>query len=177
MSMFSRLRVVIRDKVHACKPYSNSAHSFWVFVFMPDFTFFKAFPCMPPQGPGGGLIYGETEVPQGTYLVTAIASCGNVWTNWAWVQVCCDSVACVNLLARTKAQCIYDAVIGIKQWLLEDQKMNPEARKAADVVIKALTDVKKHLPDQRPFSLKGALPALREAKAPADILKMLEEDA
>lgn len=177
MSMFSRLRVVIRDKVHACKPYSSSKHSFWVLVFNPDFTFFKAFLCAPPAGPGGGLIYGETEVPQGTYLVTAIATCHNVWTNWAWVQVCCDSVACVNLLPRPKGLCIHDAVVGLKQWLAEEANMNPEARKAADAAVKALAGVQKYLPDPKPFDLKDAIPALTEAKLPPELLKILREDA
>ena len=114
---FSELNVVIRDSSNPCKPYSSTRHSFGVVVFNCDFTPIAA-QWLTGMGPGGGRIYGEVKVPQGSYLVVGVATCKNVWTNWVYVNACCGKEVCVNLIPRRFQQCASELQSAIRAALI-----------------------------------------------------------
>jgi hypothetical protein len=150
---FSELNVVIRDSKKPCKPYASSKHDFGVVVFNCDFTPIAA-KWLTGVGPGGGKIYGEVKVPQGSYLIVGVATCKNVWTNWAYVNACCGKEVCVNLIPRRFQQCAVELQVAIRAALIlpgysfssPQVKVSEEMRKALERADGAIEDLKKYLP-------------------------------
>lgn len=150
---FSELNVVIRDSSNPCKPYSSTKHSFGVVVFNCDFTALAA-EWLTGVGPAGGKIYGKLKVPQGSYLVVGVATCKNVWTNWAYVNACCGKEVCVNLIPRRFQQCATELQTAIRAALIltgynfssPQMKVSGEMRKALERADGAIEELKKYLP-------------------------------
>ena len=110
----SKLNIWVRDTMHPLLPYQSTGHNFRAVILSCETPItpldFGAvsngvFP-LTDKGSAGGVIHGGVEVPPGTYLVRAWATCKNVWTSWAWVQVGCGETACVNLLPNRFRQCV-----------------------------------------------------------------------
>lgn len=115
----SILSITIRDSAHPCAPYQSTGHTFFGQIFHCDGKplFWKGvnFLRFPLDVPGqkGGRIHAQVKVPPGCYLVRAFATCKNVVTDWAWVQVCCDETVCVNLVPPSVIHCIQRTIAGL----------------------------------------------------------------
>jgi hypothetical protein len=174
----SMLRIVVRDSINLCKPYSSSAHSFLVGVFNCDKTI-HAVKLLTGIGPGGGRIYGEVEVPAGSYYVVGFATCKNVWTNTAMVVVGCEQVVCVNLVPRRFEQCMGEfrhAIIaalasgaGGYSFSSPEREIPPEMIEALHETRGALERLGKFLPE---FDMPLTLEDLEQAKASEEVIHL-----
>lgn len=176
--MKSKLNIVIRDSNQPCNPYSSSGHTFYVAIFNCDLTPFTVVPLTDP-GPGGGNIYGEVELPAGSYVVVGLATCKNVLTNWAFVVAGCGETVCVNLLPRKFEQCVDELSTAIDVALAfagfsfsSPEKEVKELAEPLKTAREALAKLSKHLPDYRlPISRDD----LRRVKVPDEIIRILEQ--
>lgn len=121
----SKLCIWVRDTAHPCLPYQSTGHSFYAIIWTCDLQplhFGRVknglFPLTDP-GKLGGRVHGQVEVPPGCYVVVAYATCKNVFTDFAMVQVGCNDEVCVNLLPRSVATCLGQLVyaLNVAQWL------------------------------------------------------------
>lgn len=150
----SCLSVTVRDSHHPCAPYQSSRHSFLVEIYhcdgLPLFWRGVDFGMGAPlqvAGAGGGMIHGKFEVPPGCYLVRAAASCQNVVTDWAWVNVGCGATVCVDLVPPTVRHCIARAVTGIALGTaVADKKVHELAPREAKAATNALDKLAARLP-------------------------------
>ncbi len=154
----SRLSITIRDTEHPCAPYQTTSHSFTAQIFHCDGKplFWKGLngKRVPLEVPGqaGGRIHGQFDVPPGCYLVRAVATCKNVITDWAWVNVGCDKTVCVDLVPTSVIHCIRRMVAGLALGTIDppeagEQKVEQLAPKEVQEAIKALERIADRLPD------------------------------
>jgi hypothetical protein len=117
--MSGKMCIYIRDRVHPADLYDSSGHTYAVSIhevgsnsplIWKGMNFNWVWLPFPGQS---GRIAGEYEVPAGTYLVKGYASCYNVVTNLAWVQVADNETVSVNLVPTTVVFCLYSALIGV----------------------------------------------------------------
>ena len=108
----SRLSIWVRDTAHPCLPYQSTAHTWRAIIWTCDlqplnFGSVKngIFDLTDP-GALRGKVHGQVAVPPGCYIVVAYASCKNVFTELAMVQVGCNDEACVNLLPKSVSTCL-----------------------------------------------------------------------
>jgi len=175
---FSILNVTIRDSRFPCNPYASTSHNFAVFVFNCNLTISRA-QWLTGIGPGGGRIYGEVKVPEGSYLVVAAARCANVITNWAYVNVCCGKEECVNLIPRSFARCLYEFRTAAREALRTPAypfgtpvKENDKAIRAAlEKTAQALEELNKYFP----IDIEIPIDRLNEADTPEQMLKLFEK--
>lgn len=160
----SRLNIWVRDTVHPLLPYQSTGHSYRAIIASCETPLTPlsygavnngVFP-LTDTGPAGGKVHGEVEVPPGTYLVRAWATCKNVFTSWAWVQVCCGETACVNLITNRFRHCVTDTqlVALLAAWCQTQNIPFSPGSNAIDIppeVLKraaeALGELAKHLPE------------------------------
>ncbi len=169
---FSTLNVVVRDAKYPCKPYASSGHNFAVFVFNCDMSIHAA-KWLTGTGPSGGKIYGDVKVPNGTYLVIAMASCKNVVTNWVYVNACCGKEVCVDLVPRKFMQCLSEVrvaihaaqILGIYHFNSPAQKVDRRLRQALERADSALAELMEFFPDK---AIQFNAEALVEAKGESD---------
>jgi hypothetical protein len=151
----SILSITVRDTEHPCAPYQTTGHTFYVQIFHCDgkplfwkgANYGRPFPLDVP-GEKGGRIHAQVKVPPGTYLVRAIATCKNVVTDWAWVNVGCDQTVCVNLVPPSVLQCINRTLIGLHLGTVDPPKAGeerlaeimPEEVKEATAVLRRIAD-------------------------------------
>ena len=116
----SILSITVRDSVHPCAPYHSTGHPFYAQIFQCDGTplpwrgvNYSWFP-MQVAGPGRGRIHAQVRVPPGCYLIRAVATCKNVVTDWAWVDLGCNQTVCVNLVPPSVIQCTNRVVLGLQ---------------------------------------------------------------
>jgi hypothetical protein len=130
-------------------------------------------------GPGGGGIYGELEVPEGEYLVFAYGYPWWVETDIDWVQVGCGETACVNLVPMHFPQVaarLQGAVMGALAQggpMAAELVLHGEKKAALQRAQQAIAELQHMLPEYRVPGM--ALPALQEADAPADLVKIVSE--
>lgn len=150
----SCLSVTVRDARHPCAPYRSSDHSFQVEIYhcdgLPLFwdgvSFAGGVPLQVP-GAAGGMIHGHFAVPPGCYLVRAAASCHNVVTDWAWVNVGCGATVCVDLVPPTVRHCIERALTGITLGTVDhEQQVHDVAPREARTATNALKRLAGRLP-------------------------------
>ncbi|MCL6451011.1 MAG: hypothetical protein K6T75_06965 [Acetobacteraceae bacterium] len=178
----SKLQVVVRDLPWAsCEPYSDSPATFYVYVLSCNWEWMDSFRC-DRLGRGGGGIYGEIEVPEGTYLVSAFGWPPWVETNVDWVQVRCGETVGVNLVPIYWSQIVYRLQAAITAALLQENPLpGPQAaglgRKDKRAVLEraqqTLTELQALLPTD-PIA-RMVLPALQEADAPPDMIRVVEK--
>lgn len=107
----SELSIWVRDTEHPCLPYQSSRHSFVAVIVSCGFhpLSFGAVQnglfWLTEPGKGGGKVHGQVKVPPGCYLVFGVATCKNVYTDFAYVQAGCDQTVCVNLLPKRVSTC------------------------------------------------------------------------
>jgi hypothetical protein len=94
-------------------------------LFWNGVNYGRPFPLDVP-GEKGGRIHGQVKVPPGCYLVRAIASCKNVVTDWAWVEVGCGQTACVDLVPPSVINCIQRVVAGLSLGTVDPPKAGEE---------------------------------------------------
>jgi Common central domain of tyrosinase len=150
----SCLSVTVRDARHPCAPYRSSEHSFQVEIYhcdgLPLFwngvSFAGGVPLQVP-GAAGGMIHGQFAVPPGCYLVRAAATCHNVVTDWAWVNVGCGATVCVDLVPPTVRHCIERALTGITLGTVDhEQQVHDLAPREARTATNALKRLAGRLP-------------------------------
>lgn len=150
----SCLSVTVRDPRHPCAPYRSSDHSFQVEIYhcdgLPLFwngvSFAGGVPLQVP-GAAGGMIHGQFAVPPGCYLVRAAATCHNVVTDWAWVNVGCGATICVDLVPPTVRHCIERALTGITLGTVDhEQQVHDLAPREARTATNALKRLAGRLP-------------------------------
>jgi len=152
----SILSITIRDPEHPCMPYERTGHSFWVQIFHCDFTplFWKGVTylnyLLDTRGKSNGFIHGQIKVPPGSYLIRAFATCKNVVTDFAMVEVGCDKTVCVNLLPTTVDYCLARAVVGIIGGTVDppggDDSVKKLHPKEANEAVKAIDALREKLP-------------------------------
>ncbi len=158
--MDSILSITVRDARHPCAPYETTAHSFFVQIFHCDGTplFYKGVDYGVPKllhvrGRKNGRIHGQFRVPPGCYGLRAIATCHNVGTDWAMVNVGCGETKCVSLLPTSLKHCIFRLITGLRLGTAVGRHADAEvkATKAAanetDQAIEALMQIAEKLPD------------------------------
>jgi hypothetical protein len=116
----STLSITVRDPLHPCAPYRTTAHSFKAQIFHCDGTplFWKGVnygsgAWLTDAGAAGGRIHGQFKVPEGCYLVRAVATCKNVIGDWVWVNVGCNETVCVSIVFPTVKDCINRTLAGL----------------------------------------------------------------
>ena len=151
----SILSVTIRDREHPCAPYQSTRHSFRVQVFHCDGKplFWKGVNFGPPgvllqvRGEQGGVIHGQFRVPPGCYVVRGVATCNNVLTDWAWVDVCCDQTVCVDLVPPSIFQCIRRVIVALQIGTVEgDRPLIEIMPREVQVAVEALDAIAARLP-------------------------------
>lgn len=173
--MDSILSITVRDTLHPCGPYQTTGHSFLVQIYNCDGTplfwrgiNYNKFP-LDTKGLKGGFIHGQVKVPNGCYLVRAIATCKNVVSDWAWAEVCCGETTCVDVVMPNVIDCIRRVQVGMQLGTVDppaagEQTVQDVARGEVDEAVKALDRVAKKLPKE------GSLPDVPSAD---DIKKLV----
>jgi hypothetical protein len=116
----SILSITVRDSDHPCAPYQATNDHFVAQIYHCDHKplHWKGLDGtkVPLEAvvPDGPQIHGQFPVPPGIYLVRAEATCKNVITDWAWVQVCCNQTVCVNLVASPVVHCINRMIYSLR---------------------------------------------------------------
>lgn len=159
--MLPELSIWIRDTKHPCLPYQSTGHSWYAAIFTCDLqplTFGKVNGGLVPldvPGAARGKIHGQVKVPPGCYIVFGVATCKNVFTDFAYVQARCEGVTCVNLLTRRMTTCAGQLIFALKvaQNIGGGYAFNcaAEADKAPppevlERAIGALEELQKHMP-------------------------------
>jgi hypothetical protein len=176
----STLSVTVRDTGHPCAPYQSTAHTFFLQIFHCDgkplfwrgVNFGKPVPLELP-GHGGGRIHGQFKVPSGCYLVRAIASCKNVITDWAWVNVGCDETVCVDLVPPSVIHCINRVIAGLQLGTVDppeasEQTVAQLVPKEVQEAVEVLARIAERLPRD---------PQLPAAPTPDEAKAAVEEEA
>ena len=121
----STLSIWVRDTAHPCLPYQSTGHSWTAIILTCDLQplsfgavnngIFR----LTEPGAGGGKVHGQVGVPPGCYIVFAVATCKNIFTDMALVQVGCDKTSCVNLIPKRVSTCAGQLLVtlGIAQIL------------------------------------------------------------
>lgn len=114
----------------------------------------------------------EIEVPPGCYILSAIgkATGHNTFTAPALVQVRCDEIACVNLLAPIRHYCGWYWIAGMKQGVREKAIPLDVANKAIDVTKEVLKHVK------TPILRPGEVPLEKEIEEADEFLEKAESE-
>jgi hypothetical protein len=152
--MSGKMCIYIRDRVHPADLYDSSSHSYAVSIHevgsnSPLIWKGMNYNWVWLPFPGeAGRIAGEFEVPAGTYLVKAFASCWNVVTNLAWVQVADGETVAVNLVPTTVLFCIQSAMIGVTLGTARDTPIAKVAAPEAEAFGKAANALMAKLPKE-----------------------------
>lgn len=177
----SKLSVWVRDTAHPCLPYQSTGHSWTAIIFTCDLQplsygavnngVFR----LTDTGKAGGRVHGQVDVPPGCYIVVALATCKNIYTDMALVQVGCDETACVNLITKRLSTCTGQliaafniaAILG-SGYSASSPPEKPIPREVLARATEALEELRRHLPED---PLLSALPITVD-----DLKKMAEEE-
>ena len=155
----SKLSIWVRDTAHPCLPYQSSRHNWIAIILTCDLEplsygvvnngVFR----LTDVGKAGGKVHGQVDVPPGCYIVVAVATCKNIFTDMALVQVGCDETACVNLITKRLSTCTGQliAALNIGQILgpgysASSPPGEPIPREVIAKATEALEELRKHLP-------------------------------
>ena len=92
-------------------------------------------------------------MPNGCYLIRAIATCKNVISDWAWAETCCGGTTCVDLVMPNVIDCIRRVQVGMLLGTVDppaagEQTVREVAKGEVDEAIKALDRVAQKLPKE-----------------------------
>jgi hypothetical protein len=177
----SKLSIWVRDTAHPCLPYQSTGHSFYAIIWTCDLqplSFGRVknglFP-LTDLGAGGGRVHGQVEVPPGCYIVVAYATCKNVFTDFAMVQVGCNDEACVNLLTKSATTCLGVQIVTLKIAQYLGPNYNPASPAGREIpkevlanAIASLEKLRTYLPED---TITPRLVSLDELMKLADIEK------
>lgn len=177
----SKLSIWVRDTRYPCLPYQSTGHSYYALILTCDLQPLhfgevkNGWYLLNETGKGGGRIHGQIEVPPGSYIIIGVATCKNIYTDMAMVQVGCDQEVCVNLITKALSTCtgqIIDALKIAQQLGPNYAPSSPAGREIPKEVlseaIDALEKLKEYIPKDRVLS---ALPISID-----DLLRIAEED-
>jgi len=175
--MDSVLSITVRDTVHPCAPCQSTGHTFYAQIFHCDGTPLRWkgvnylwFP-MQVIGPGGGRIHAQVRVPPGCDLIRAVATCKNVVTDWAWVDLGCSQTVCVNLVPPSVIQCINRVVLGLNMGTVDPpQKGDETVAKLMPKEVKEAVETLKRIAEKLPKD-----PKLPATPAEDEIHRMIRE--
>ena len=177
----SKLSIWVRDTAHPCLPYQSTGHSWIAIIWSCDLEplSFGAvnngiFP-LTEKGKARGKIHGQVDVPPGCYIVVAIATCKNIFTDMAFVQVGCDQTVCVNLIPKRLSTCTGQLIIALNIAAILGSQYSPSSppgepipREVIAKAIAALEELRKYLPWDPVLS---AFPVTRD-----ELEKMAQEE-
>ncbi|MCW4050724.1 MAG: hypothetical protein NWE89_13420 [Candidatus Bathyarchaeota archaeon] len=156
----SKLNFWIRDPYHPLLPYQSSGHNFRVVILTADYkplnfgAVHHGVFALTHQGPRRGKVHGQVEVPPGCYIVVGYASCKNVLTDFALVQVGCGKEVCVNLITKTMATCRNQLIWALNLAYKAGNQYKPASeegskipKKVAGKVLEALKELGEYLPE------------------------------
>jgi hypothetical protein len=107
----SKLSIWVRDTAHPCLPYQSTGHSWIAIILTCDLQPLhfgevkNGVYALTDPGKAGGKVHGQPKVPPGCYIVLAVATCKNIYTDMAMAQVGCDQEVCVNLITKSLSTC------------------------------------------------------------------------
>jgi len=133
--------ILIKDPSYPCAPYRRTGHRFYVDIMHCDGSFLEWKGITYNNYPLAQRIHDQVKVPAGCYVVRAAALCGNVTTQTAVVQVCCNEKVCVNLLATSPRFCFVTAMLALHPEIIREVP-----RDVLDNADDALGKVIEHLP-------------------------------
>lgn len=156
----AKLSIWVRDTAHPCLPYQSTTHSWYAIIWTCDlqplhFGRVKGglFALTEP-GKLGGNVHGQVEVPPGCYIIVAYATCKNIFTDLAMVQVGCNDEACVNLLPKSVSTCLGQLVVALNIAQYLGPAYNPASAAGREIpketlsnAIKSLENLRKYLPE------------------------------
>lgn len=155
----STLSIIVRDTKHPCAPYQSTRHSFYVSIFTCDLKplhwkgmTYVNFP-LNVKGQAGGLIHAQVKVPPGCYLVRALATCKNVVSDWAWVELGCGKTACVNLVIPNAIDCLLRTVLGLQMGTVDPPKGEATIREAMPKEVEEAIDAMQKVIEKLPKSV------------------------
>ncbi len=181
--MKSKLNIVVRDSSLPCKPYSSTRHSFLAVVLNCDLSLLTV-QLLTDVGPGGGRIYGEIEVPAGTYIVVGISTCKNVWTDATTVVADCGQDVCVNLIPRKFERCLNEMRAGLIAAIIaalagQPYSFSSPPQEIGKDMLNALEQAKESLENLSKFLPKYELPVsiddLKKSEAPKELIDLWNE--
>jgi hypothetical protein len=156
----SKLSIWVRDTAHPSLPYQSTGHN-WVAVILScdlqplsygavNNGIFE----LTDKGKAGGRIHGQVDVPPGFYIVLAVATCKNVFTDWTMVQTCCNQEVCANLIPKALSTCTNELIwaLNIAQFLKASYSSSSPAgreipKEVVSKAIAALEELRKHIPE------------------------------
>lgn len=177
----SKLNIWVRDTTYPCLPYQSTGHSYIAVILTCDlkplhFGEVKngLYPLKEP-GKGGGRIHGQPEVPPGCYIVVGVATCKNIYTDMAMVQVGCNQEVCVNLITKSLSTCSGQIIAALNIANVLGPNYAPSSPAGREIpkeviskAIKALEELKEYIPKD---PILPALPISIE-----DLKKMAAEE-
>ncbi|AEA47164.1 hypothetical protein [Archaeoglobus veneficus] len=134
----SILDILIRDPNFPCAPYRRTGHQFYVDIMHCDGSFLEWKGIKYRKHKLAQRIHDQVEVPPGCYVVRGYAPCGNVVTQTTVVEVCCNEVVCVNLLATSPRFCFVTARLALRPELLPN--VPREFIERADAALKEVVE-------------------------------------
>lgn len=155
----SKLSIWVRDTAHPCLPYQSTGHN-WIAIIwtcgLEPLSYGAVnngvFP-LTDVGNAGGKVHGQVDVPPGCYIVVAIATCKNIFTDMALVQVGCDETACVNLIPKRLSTCTGQMITALNIAAILGQGYSassppgePIPREVIAKATDALEELQRHLP-------------------------------
>lgn len=156
----SKLSIWVRDTVHPCLPYQSTTHSWSAIILTCDLQplHFGAVKNgvyqLTDPGKAGGRVHGQVEVPPGCYIVLAAATCKNIFTDMAVVQVGCGEEACVNLITKTLSTCTGQLIYALNIASFLGPNYTPSSSAGKEIpkevvsrAITALDELRRHLPE------------------------------
>lgn len=155
----SRLSIWVRDTSHPCLPYQSTGNSWIAIILTCDLQplYFGAvkngvYPLTDP-GKAGGRVHGQVDVPPGCYIVLAVATCKNIYTDMAMVQACCNEETCVNLIPKSLSTCTGQIITALNIASILGPGYAPSSSAGKEIpkevisrAISALEELGKHLP-------------------------------
>ncbi len=157
----SELRILIKDPNYPCKPYERTGHWFKVDIMHCNGDFLKWNGIIYRGYPLKRRIHDQVKVPPGCYVVRAYAPCGNVTTQTAVIQVCCDQIVCVNLLATNPRFCFIVAKLALNPEIIANVPREVIAN-ANDAIAKVIGHLPREVLPEPPENLVDEL--LKEAE-------------
>jgi len=156
----SKLSIWVRDTSHPCLPYQSTGHSWIAIILTCDLQplYFGAvkngvYPLTDP-GKAGGRVHGQVDVPPGCYIVLAVATCKNIYTDMAMVQVCCNEETCVNLIPKSLSTCSGQLITALNIASILGPGYAPSSPAGQEIpkevisrAISALEELRKRLPE------------------------------
>jgi len=114
------------------------------------------------SGAARGRVHGQVRVPPGCYIVLAVATCKNIYTDMAFVQVGCDETVCVNLITKRLSTCAGQLIAALNIAAILGPAYSPSSPPGEEIpreviakATEALEELRRHLP---PDPVLPALP-------------------